>query len=326
MNATATVTIATVATRAARRGLFALGTLAAAAAAQAVPVSVTLSGLPPGLSPTVVVQRNTCPDGMGWISNPAQALTETSVTVLERVTLPFGQTLLRTKLVTRYVASFDTPVTPANSASPLERRCSTLGINEDLFRYSVRVPGFAANGAAATLTGFVAQTGQVAGSVGAVMEAKTTSFTPIASGTLARGMTHTLDATYSTSLGTVQGQRINFLRPSALFQGLFSQTASLFVRADGAACVQAGSVTRCLGEPGQTEAGGVLLRGIQRSVPEQPGIVRFQFELMQSFGTGTVRLAAAADATDLAAYNVDGAAQTLNLLTWQAAEQTVTVQ
>jgi len=54
--------------------------------------------------------------------------------------------------------------------------------------------------------------------------------------------------------------------------------------------------------------------------------VRFQFELMQNFPTGTLRLRAAADASDLPAYLVDGAAQAIQLLPWQALDQTVTVQ
>jgi hypothetical protein len=299
--------------------------------AHAVQVSVSIGGLPPGLAPTVIVMRNTCPNGsIGWIGNPAQALSEVSLTVFERVTLPSGVPTLRSKVVTRYVAQFETPVTPATSDNPLDRRCSTStnGFNADHFRFNIKVPGFNANGQATTSLGFVSgDFPQAAVSVSGTMSAKTSAFTPITSGALARGMVHTLDATYTTTMGSVQAQRLDFQRPSTLIPGIFATVASLFVRADGVPCVKAGSTTRCLGDGSFPEAGGVLLHGINRAVPGQPyGFVRFKFELMHSFATGTVRLSAAADATDLAAYVVDGAPKELNLLPWDAMEQMATVQ
>lgn len=331
MNAASIAPIAVAAAAAARRhagrALFAATVIAAAVDAHAVPVTVSIGGLPPGLQPTLTVQRNVCPDGMGWIDNPSQALAESSLTTIERVTLPGGQTIFRSKVITRYTATFDTAVTPASSTNPLEKRCSTLGMAQDLFRFGIRVPGVNASGQAATANGFVAQTLQSASvAVNATMEARTVTFAGPASGLLPRGMTHTLDATYATSLGTVQSQRLSLQRPSLTIPGMFTTVASLFVRADGAACVQAGSTTRCLGDGSFPEAGGVLLRGLQRTVAGQPGMVRFQFELMQGFATGTLRVVALADATDLAAYIVDGTAQTMNLLPWQAIDHTVTVQ
>ena len=310
------------------RRLIASAALAAIGAAHAVPVTVSINGLPPGLAATLTVKRNVCPDGMGWIDNAAQALTETSQTVIERVTTPLGQTTFRSRVITRYTASFDTPVTPASSPIAYERRCSTLGMADDLFQFGIQVRGFNAGGQAAKLSGFVAQALQApAGvAVNATLAAKTNSFTAVNGGALARSMVHTLDANFGASLGTVQGQRLDLQRPSALIPGMFSTVASLFVRSDGAACVQAGASTHCLGEPGLVAAGGVILRGLQRSVQGQPGTVRFQFELMQGFGTGTLRLRAAADASDLPAYLVDGAPQAIQLLPWQALEQTVTVQ
>ncbi len=307
--------------------LIAAAALAALGTAHAVPVTVSISGLPPGLAATLTVKRNVCPDGMGWVDNAAQALTETSHTVIERVTTPLGQTLLRLRVVTRYVASFDTPLTPAASPIAFERRCSTLGMADDLFQFGIQVQGFNANGQAAKLSGFVAQTLQSASvAVNATLAAKTNSFTPVSGGALARGMVHTLQADFSSSLGAVQGQRLDLQRPSTLIPGMFSTVASLFVRNDGAACVQAGASTHCLGEPGLVQAGGVILRGLQRNLQGQPGTVRFQFELMQSFGTGTLRLRAAADASDLPAYRVDDTPQAIQLLPWQALDQTVTVQ
>lgn len=313
----------------ARRGartLLALAAAGCAFAAQAVPVSVSIGGLPAGLAPVLTVQRNVCPDGMGWVSNPSQALTEQSTTVIERIVLPTGQVTFRSRIITRYVASFDTPVTPAQGGAAFDVRCSTTGIANDLFRFGIRVPGLNAADQPTTANGFVAETLQSTSvTVNATLAAKTTSFAPTLTA-LARGMIHTVDAGHATSLGTVTGQQLDFLRPSSLIPGGFTRAARIFVRADGVGCVQSGSATRCLGEPTLPEAGGVLLRGLQRTVSGQPGVVRFQFELMHGFPTGTLKLRAAADATDLDAYLVDGTPQALDLLPWQAMEQTVTVQ
>lgn len=311
------------------RGARTLIGLAAAActwAAQAVPVTVAVDGLPPGLSPVLTVQRNVCPDGMGWASNPSQNLSEQSFTVFDRVLLPSGQFTFRSRVVTRYVASFDTPATPVQGGAAWDVRCSAVGIAPDLFRFGIRVPGLDARDRPAVQSGFLAETPQSATvSVNATLAARTTAFTPTL-GSLARGMVHTLDTGHNASLGAVTAQHIDFLRPLALLPGSFTRAARIFVRADGVGCVQAGTTTRCLGEPNLAEAGGVLLRGVQRNVPGQPGVVRFQFELMHSFPVGTLKLRAAADATDLAAYLVDGTPQALDLLPWQALEQTVTVQ
>lgn len=308
------------------RHLLALAAAVTALGAQAVPVSVVVNGLPAGLSPSLVIKRNVCPDGMGWATNAPKALTETSHTIIEQVSLPFGQTTFRSRIVTRYTATFDTPATPATN-EPWDKRCSTLGMNEDLFSFSVRVPGLNANDQPAELLAGVAttpQTGPI--SLNVTMAAKTTSFTP-AINTLSRGVAQTVDTSFSASMGSVAGQRLDFLRPSSLLPGSFTRVASIFVRAsDNAACVQAGATTRCLGSTGPVEAGGVVLRSLQRTVQGQPGVVRFQFELASSFPIGTLRLRAAADATDLAAYLVDGTPQALDLLPWQGKDEDLTVQ
>lgn len=98
------------------------------------------------------------------------------------------------------------------------------------------------------------------------------------------------------------------------------------MRSDGVGCVQAGTTTRCLGGAGLAEAGGVMLRGVQRNILGQPGVVRFQFELLHSFPTGALKLGATADAADLPAYLVDGLPRQLDLLPWQSMTQAVTVQ
>jgi len=304
--------------------------LAAAAAltslgAQAVPVTVSIGGLPPGLAPVLGVQRNVCPDGMGWVNNPSQTLTETSSTVFEQVTLPGGQTMFRSRTVTRYVASFDTPVTPATRTQPFEVRCSAVAISDDRFQFTLRIPGVdAKDGPATTLTslGSAPQGGPVA--INQTQAARTVSFTP-ALATLTRNVPTTVDASYSTTIGAVQGQRLDFLRPSTLIPGLFSRVASLFLRtSDGAACVQAGSTTRCLSGGTAVEAGGVTLRSLQRIGGSSAA--RFSFQLAPTFPIGTLKLRALADATDLPEYNVDGSPQALDLLPWAALEQTVTVQ
>lgn len=306
------------------RKLLALAATAAAFGAQAVPVTVSIGGLPPGLSPVLTVQRNVCPDGMGFKSNPSQDLVEQTLTTFERITLPGGQLTIRPRLITRYTASFDTPATPAQSNDPIEVQCSRVGINADLFRFGLRLSGANGLGQAATLSGFVADTPQAGPiTLNQTLSARTRNLTLVnqPQATMARGMVHRVTADFSTSLGTVQSRTLDLLRPSNLFFGAFTRVARLFERDDGVACVLAGQVTRCLGEPGPVEAGGVILRGFNRN-----GTARFDFELAQSFNPGSVRLSASANASDLARYVVDASLQQIDLLPWQAQSLDVTVQ
>jgi hypothetical protein len=313
----------------ARRGLLAaavMSVLAAALPAHAVQVSVAVGGLPPGLSPSVVVMRTTCRNVTGFTSNPEQALTETSNTVFESVILPSGQATIRSKVVTRYVASFDTPVTPSGFTGPLEHNCSLSGSLVDTFNFKIKVPGVTSTGQPTSVSGFIPgyfPQGPVTAS--GTMIAQTTFLTAPPFGTLSRGMRHSIYATYKTTMGVVQAQRLDFQRPSNV-PGVFTTVATLFVGADGSACVKAGSTTRCLNDGASPEAGGVLLRDIKRSMYGMPDQVSFEFELTQSFAPGTVRVRASADAADLPAYIVDGAPQVLNLLPWQAKSETFTVQ
>jgi hypothetical protein len=310
-----------------RRSLLALAAAAAAFGAQAVPISVSISGLPPGLAPVLDIQRSTCPGSqVQWLNNPSQPLTEFSHTVIEPVTLPSGQMTLRSRVITVYTASFNTERTPGSFyISALEVRCTA--IFSDLFHFSLRVPGLgnADQPASAGLSlGHVQQSNTAP--INRTLAAKTTSFSP-ALNTLSRGVPQTVDTTHEASIGTVQGQRLDFLRPSTPSAGAFNRVASLFVRtSDSARCVQAGSTTRCLSGSTPVEAGGVRLHGLQRNVDGQAGKARFQFELLPSFPIGTLKLVASADASDLPAYIVDGVPQALDLLPWQPAMQTVSVQ
>lgn len=307
-----------------RRTLLALAAAATTLGAQAVPVTVSISGLPPGLSPVLDVKRNVCPDGMGWVNNPSQTLTETSHTIFEQVTLPFGQTTIRSKVVTRYTASFDTPATPATRTQPFEVRCSSVAISDDLFQFVLKVPGQDANDQpATTLTGLGTASQNGAVTLNRTMSARTSSFTPAGS-VLTRGVPTTLDAGYTTSIGNIEAQRLEFLRPSTQIPGLFTRVATLFLRTgDGAACVQAGSTTRCLSGSTPVDAGGVRLRSLTRT---SAGATRFQFELLPSFAIGSLKLRATADTSDLAEYIVDGTPQVLDLLPLTPMDQTVTVQ
>lgn len=313
--------------RPALRLLALAGAAAATMQAQAVQVSVSIGGLPSGLAPEVTVKRNVCPDGMGWVNNPTVALTETSTTVFEQYTTPTGQVGIRSKVITRYVASFDTPPSTGSRVPAWEVRCSTVGIAPDQFSFALRIPG--QNDAdqpvfATASLGLTSQTGPI--SINQTLSARTTAFTPALS-VITRSVAQTMDATYASSIGAVGGQRIDFLRPSTLIPGMFTRVASVFVRSsDNAACVQAGSTTQCQTGTTPVEAGGVRLHSLQRTVSGQPGLSRFRFELTNAFPVGTLKLRAAADAADLAAYQVDGAPQALDLLPWAPAEQTVTVQ
>ncbi|MEN9630066.1 MAG: hypothetical protein RJA10_3294 [Pseudomonadota bacterium] len=308
------------------RSLLALAAAAATFGAQAVTVNVSISGLPPGLAPVVEIKRNVCPDGMGWATNPTQALTESSQTLIEPVTLPSGQTTFRSRIITRYTASFDTPATPtaANRTIAYDVRCSEVAMGADQFQFTLKVPGQDANDQPANAThflGFTSQTGPL--SISRTMSARTTSFTPGLS-VLTRNVVTTMDAAYSTTIGTIQGQRLEFLRPSTLIPGAFSRTATLFVReGDNAACVQAGSTTRCLAGATPVDAAGVRLRALTRGAN---GSARFQFDLLPTFPVGTLKLRATAEASDLAEYIVDGTPQVLDLLPVVPMDQTVTVQ
>jgi hypothetical protein len=308
------------------RSLLALAAAAAAFGAQALPVSVSIGGLPPGLTVQVDVKRNVCPDGMGWVNNPTQTLTENNQTVYEQVTLPGGKPSIRARVITTYAANFDTPATPATRTQPYEVRCSAVGIGPDEFQFNLRVAGLNDNGqltATTTSLGSTPQSGNL--SIVRTMEAKTTSFTP-ALNTLSRNVQTTVYTTHSTTIGSVQGQRLDFLRPSSLLQGTFTRVASLFLRSsDGAPCVQAGTTTRCqTSSSAALDAGIVRLHSIRRITTT--GAIRFIFELLPNAPIGTMKISAAADATDLPEYLVDGEPQALDLLPWQATAQTVSVQ
>jgi hypothetical protein len=311
------------------RHTLALLMLAAAGAAQAVPVSVSIDGLPPGLSPALTVQRNICPDGMTFIDNPTQILTEQSLPTFERVTLPSGQVIFRSRVRTRYVASFDTPATPDRPTQPFEVRCSRVSLNPDLFNFGIRLIGANARGLPAQLTGGIAQTPQgPAVKLNVTLDATTTDLIVVnqPQDTLARGMVHSVNVSYEASMGAVQSRTLDLLRPSTLFPGAQTRVARLFERSDGAACVQAGAQTRCLGEVVSPEAGGVVLRGFRRPAAGRPGPVTFQFELQQGFPVGPLKLSASADASDLTRYLVDGQLETLDLLPWQAKSKDLIVQ
>ena len=307
------------------RALLALAAAGLALGAQAVPVTVSVTGLPPGLAPVLDVQRNVCPDGEGWVNNPSQALTESSHTVFEQITLISGQTMIRQRVITAYSASFDTPATPVTQTQPFEVRCSAVGIANDEFRFNLRVPGVdAKDRPTSTLSSLGRASQNSSVTLRQTQSARSTSLTPALS-TLTRNVAMTLQGSYSTSIGTLQGHRLDFLRPTSLLPGAFSRVASLFVRSsDGAACVQAGSNTRCQVGSTPVEAGGVVLLGLQRSAGSS--VARFTFQLAANFPLGTLKLRTLADASDLAEYLVDGTPEALDLLPWQAMEQTVTVQ
>lgn len=294
-------------------------------AVQAVPVSVSIGGLPPDLKPYVKVHRNTCPDSEYFVESSTQELRETHLTTFEQVPLPNGGFTLRPKVITHYVASFDTPATPVGARGTPELRCSLTGV-QDRFRFTLHVPGFDAADRPATVSNLFAETSQTGPlTLNATMTAATTTMGPTFA-TVTRSVVNRVDATHRADLGGVAQPRVDLFRPSTLVPGMFSRVASLFVRADGVACVQAGSVTRCFGQTGTPEAGGVILRGFTNRIYGRPGLVRFEYELTQAFPVGPLKLRAAAESVDLANYEVGDAAQALDLLPWQAREVTVTVQ
>jgi len=312
-----TATLASTLTRGAAAALL---TLTAATAAQAVPVSVSLGGLPAGLSPSVTIKRNICMDGIGWINNAKLTLTESTATTLERVVLPDGRVVMRGRLVPTYVGSIDTP------ATPVQNRCSTHSIGPDELHLILNVPGADDTGTARVLSGSLgvfAMHNPVV--VNAALAARTTSLVVVnqPQGTLARGMVHSVQVGFSASLGTVELASLTMTRQSPTNPLLWPLVARLFERADGRACIQTSSSTRCLGDtPGPLVHGGVQLHGI----PVLQGIKTFQFTLQQNFVVGPMRIRASANATDLDNYLVDGSLEPLDLLPWKTMSLATTVQ
>jgi hypothetical protein len=309
-----------------RRALIALACAGAAVASHATPVSVSISGLPPGLQPTLKIQRNVCPDGMGWITNPSQALTEQTSTTYDRITLPGGGIQLRPRVVTRYVATFDTPATPTASSNPLEVRCSRVGINADLLSFTLQVPGQDERGRSVQWQAGLGQTPMDAPvTLNTTLSARTASIT-LAGATqdlLPRGAIHTLRLELVASGGAVGEASVSLLRPLPTSPFLRATAARLFQTADGRACIAAQGSTRCIGDaPGPLMHGGVQLFGIA----VVNGRTQLQFTLLQEFPTGPVTVRASADAADLPLYRVDGDFVPLDLLPWQALERTFTVQ
>lgn len=296
-----------------------------AGVAQAVTVTVSIGGLPAGLEPFIAVQRNTCGDGEFFVDNPEQPLRASPLTTFEQVPQLGGGFALRPVVVTRYVATFDTPATPVGARGTPERRCSLEGI-ADRFRFTLHVPGFDAADRATTLSTQVAETAQTGPlTVSTTLSAATTTMGPTFA-TVSRGVLNRVDATHKSDLGDVRSPRVDLLRPSTLLPGLFTRVASLFQRADGILCVQSGSVTRCQGQGAALEAGGVILRGFTNRIYGRPGLVRFEYELTQAFPVGPLKLRASAESVDLESYVVGDSPQPLDLLPWQPREVSVTVQ
>lgn len=296
-----------------RRPALAVAALCAAATAAAVPVELQIGGLPPGLAAAVTVDRNVCPDGEGWIANPAQKLTERTMVGIDPAT---GAK----KTFTVYGASFDTPAT-ANS----EKRCSVVSTSPDKFRFAIRVPGYDAKDQPQALVGALATTAQAPVSLALALGARTTAFTP-AMATLPRGMARQVDAKFVSSLGGIQMPRLDFLRPLPAPATGYQKVASVYRAADGTPCVQGGGVTNCYSGTDLPVAGGVMLQGIRFGVVDGQYAAHFEFTLMHDFLLGPVKVRALANATDLSSYLVNGVPQALDLLPWQAMEQDSTVQ
>ena len=312
--------------RALRRSLAGLTLAAATAASLATPVTVSISGLPPGLQPVLQTMRNVCPDGMGWARNAPQALTEQTSTVFERVTLPGSKVQFRPRIVTRYVAQFDTPATTNTRSPAWEVQCSATGMNDDWFQFSVDVPGTDAQGRPQVQTVSLGQTPQRGPLVlQQTLAARTTSIslsTP-AQDLLPRGMLHTVRMGLSVSSGTVQQASLDLLRPVPSNPQLRVAVARLFQRANGTACIQAGGNTRCLGDtPGPLMHGGLVLHAMSSNQRQ----ATVQFTLMQDFPAGALTLRSSADASDLPFYLVDGVPTPMDLLPWTGLDQAVTVQ
>ena len=208
-----------------RRSLLALAAAAAAFGAQAVPISVSISGLPPGLAPVLDIQRSTCPGSqVQWLDNPSQPLTEFSHTVIEPVTLPGGQTTLRSRVITGCTASFNTQRTPGPDFPQLDVRCSSGPT--DLFHFSLRVPGLGNDDQPASTVSSLDHARQGSSETfNHRVAAKTTSFSPTLN-TLSRGVSQTVETRSEASIGTVHGQRLDFLRPSTASASAFNRVAA----------------------------------------------------------------------------------------------------
>lgn len=291
------------------------------AAVRAVPVSVSVEGLPPGLTVRADVERNVCPDGVGWAGNPSQPMSEQTSVEYETFTSSTGQAVMRPKLVTRYVASFDTQTTPAPNPQKWDIRCSAVGMDTDRFKFGVSVSGLNLLGGRTLISGIFAETAQTAVSVSAKLAARTTALTtdgPV----WTRNLRHGVNMSYSASLGSVGAQRLELLRPRA--DGTLDLVASIYVDKERRTCLRAGSSLQC-SDIASVEAAGV------RAYPVALGTTtwrrtEFVVALLPDFAPGPLKLRGSADATDLARYFVDGTPLELDLLPWQPSVLDLTVQ
>jgi hypothetical protein len=328
--------------------------------ADAASVTVTVEGLPSGLTVGVAGGFMQCPpNGTPFLATVGSALlVEETFTVFERVTLRTGQVTFKSRLVSTGRYSGEISVTP-----PASNGCPAV-IPVDTFGYFYSVAGEDANGTPhlrATRTFFPGPlAGQAALQFNDVLKAETLSIVEAGSAptTLSKGQFHTLtvrhsdifgpDAIVTPSLeftqrltfGAVPGSPSGPGIPCAPqlpgfpgFKGFPGISVNLSVLkmtlTGGQVCLRVGSTTQCKARSagGNLAVGAVTVNVGQTTdtVVNNERVVNWVFRLEPAFGAGNLLITAVADDADLFSYTVDGVQQPLNLLPWKPLQLSVSV-
>jgi hypothetical protein len=319
--------------------------------AEATSVKVTVESLPGGLTVGVAGGFMHCPPNGTAFLVPAAGtlLTEETVTVFERVTLPDGRTTIRSRFVSTGRYSGEINVTPPNSNG-----CAAIPV--DTFGYFYSVAGEDANGTPhlrATQTFFPGPlAGQAALQFNDILKAESLSIveTGSAPATLSRGQFHTLTVRHGDSFGpdAILTPSLEFTQrftvgatPGAPpsfpgfpgfqgFQGISLNLSVLKITlTDGQVCLRVGGTTQCRARSagGNLAVGPVTVNVGQTSntAANNERVVNWVFRLEPTFGAGNFVVTAVANDADLSSYAVNGVQQPLDLLPWKPLQLPVTV-
>lgn len=300
--------------------------LLAAPAARAVPVSMTLDELPPGLAVNAMVFRSTCPNGGQHVRQFAASfpLAESSRIVFETVTGLDGRPTLRSRIVTTYSGQ----LADVSAAVPPQNRCS-FG---QALTFDAGVIGAGASGQPAQR--IAERLGSAANPTTAqnVVRRMLGSTTGLpAARDLSRNQLVSFTVFHENPFGdaATQSPTMEFSRPGPILGGglQLAQVTRLFINASGARCIRAAGVTRCSNstplQNGRLVHGGVeLVVANTRHLQSQS---TFQFELNSDFVAGSYTVRAFADDNDSIDYLVDGVPTEMDLIKWVPSVSAMTV-
>jgi hypothetical protein len=297
-----------------------------APAAHAVPVSMTLEELPPGLAITAMVFRSTCPNGGQHARQFAASfpLAESSRVVFESATGLDGRPTLRSKVVTIYSGQ----LAEVSAAVPAQNRCS-FG---EALSFDAGLLGAGANGQQAQRV--LERLGSAANPTVArnlVRKINGSSSGLLPARDLSRNQLVSFTISHENPFGDAftQAPVMEFSRPGPIIGGglQLALVTRLFINTAGARCIRAAGVTRCSNntplQNGRLIHGGVEL--VVANTRHQNFQSSFQFELNNDFVAGSYSVRAFADDNDTIDYLVDGVPTELDLIKWVPSTSTMTV-